>query len=75
MTVLVRIQDAFTSLPLRSSGNFDSICLCLHGYELFRTGLCSFERVAGGLEGDGQFWVMVLGGCGWFQVVSDGLRF
>ena len=46
-----RIQDAFTSLSLPSQSNFDSICICLHGYELFRTGLCSFELFAGELEG------------------------
>ena len=29
--------------------NFVSICVFLHGYELFRTGLSKFELVAGGL--------------------------
>ena len=69
MIVLIRIQDAFTPLPLRLQGNFDSICVFLHEYKLFWTGSCSFELVAGWLGGGGQFWV---GGCGWFQVVSDG---
>ena len=54
MLVLIRIQGAFTSLPLRSEGNFDGICVFLHGYELFWTGLCSFELVTGGLGGGGQ---------------------
>ena len=72
LIVLIRTQDAFTALPLRSQGNFDSICIYLHGYELFRTGLCSFELVAGGLGGGGQFQ---LGGWGWFRVVSSGLLF
>ena len=31
------------------TGKFDSICVFLHGYELFRTGSSSFELVAGGL--------------------------
>ena len=53
------------------TGNFDSICVFLHGYELFRIGACSFELVAGGLGGCGYFWV---GGCGWFRVVADGFR-
>ena len=52
--------------------NFDSICVFLPGYELFRTGSCSFEFVAGGLGGCRYFWE---GGCGWFQVVSAGLLF
>ena len=51
------------------TGNFDSICVFLHGYELFRTGSCSFELVAGGLGGCGYFWV---GGCRWFRVVAIG---
>ena len=29
--------------------NLVSICVFLHGYELFRTGLSKFELVAGGL--------------------------
>ena len=33
--------------------NFDSICLFLHGYELFWTSSCSFELVADGLGGCG----------------------
>ena len=33
--------------------NFDSICVFLHGYELFRTSSCSFELVADGLGGCG----------------------
>ena len=33
--------------------SFDSICLFLHRYELFRTGSCSFDLVAGGLGGCG----------------------
>ena len=45
------------------AGNFDSIFMFLHGYELLRTGLCSFELVAGGISG-----------CRWFQVVLDGFR-
>ena len=53
------------------TGNFDSICVFLHGYELFRTSSCSFELVAGGLGGCGYFWV---GGCGWFRAVADGFR-
>ena len=61
MIVLIRIQDAFIPLPLM--GNFDSICVFLHGYELFQTSSCSFELVAGGLSGCGYFW---MGGCGWF---------
>ena len=51
------------------TGNFDSICVFLHEYEFFRTGSCSFERVADGLGGCGYFWV---GGYEWFQVVSGG---
>ena len=42
-------------------GNFDSICMFLHGYELFRTGSCSFQLVSGGF--------------GWFREVSGGLLF
>ena len=82
MIVLTRIQDAFIPLPLQSYGNFDSICLFLHGYELFRTGSYSFELAVGGLGGCGQFskggcgqfWVvgMVLSGFSWFWMVSDG---
>ena len=56
-------QDTFTPLLLRSQDNLDSICVCLHGNELFQTGLCSFEVVAGGLGGGGQFQV---GGYAWF---------
>ena len=48
-----KTEDAFTSLPLRSQGNFDNICVSLHEYELFRIGLCSFELVAGELGGGG----------------------
>ena len=33
------------------TGNFDSICVLLHGCELFWTGSCSFELVAGGIGG------------------------
>ena len=33
--------------------NFDSICVFLHGYELFWTSSCSFELVADGLGGCG----------------------
>ena len=51
--------------------NFDSICVLLHEYELFRTNSCSFELIEGGLGGCGYFWV---GGCGWFRVVADGFR-
>ena len=29
------------------------ICVFLHGYELFRTGSCNFELVAGELDGGG----------------------
>ena len=53
------------------TGNFDSICVFLHGYELFRTNSCSFELVAEGLGGCGYFWVA---GGGWFPVVADGFR-
>ena len=83
MIVLIRIQDAFIPLPLQSYGNFDSICMFLHGYELFRTDQCSFELVVGGLGGCEQFrmggceqfWVvgMVSGGYRSFWIVSDGL--
>ena len=48
------------------------ICVFSHGYELFRTGSCSFELIVGELGDGGQFWVGV---CGWFQVVSDGFLF
>ena len=51
MIVLIRIQDALTLLSLRSSGNFDTACVFVHGYELFQAGSCSFELVAGGLGG------------------------
>ena len=51
MIVLIRIQDALTLLSLRSSGNFDTICVFLLGYELLQTGSFSFELVAGGLGG------------------------
>ena len=44
------------------------ICVFLHGYELFRTGSCNFQLVAGELGGSGSFW---MGSCGWFHVVSD----
>ena len=53
-------------------GNFDNISVVLHGYELFQTGSCSFELVAGGFGGCRWFWVA---GCGWFQMVSGGLLF
>ena len=53
MIILIRNQDAFTPLPLRTQGNFDSISVFLHGYELFWTGSCSFELVAGGVGGGG----------------------
>ena len=53
------------------TGNFDGICLFLHGYELFRTGSCSFELVASGLDGCGYSRV---GGCRCFRVVADGFR-
>ena len=39
--------------PFTVLGNFDRICVFLHGYELFRTGSCSFELVAGKLGGCG----------------------
>ena len=48
MIVLIRIQDAFTPLFM---GNFDSICVLLRGFELFRTDSCSSELVAGGVGG------------------------
>ena len=51
------------------TSNFDDICMFLHGYELFRTGSRSFELLADGLGSCGYSWV---GGCGWFQVISDG---
>ena len=46
----------------------------LHGYELFQTGSCSCELVAGGLSHCRYYWWlrMILGGCRWFPVVSDG---
>ena len=53
------------------TGNFDSICVLLHGYELFQTGSCSFELVVGGFDGCRWFWVA---GSGWFRVVADGFR-
>ena len=53
MIVLRKIQDVFTPLPLLAWGNSDSISVFLHGYELFWTGSCSFELVAGGLSGSG----------------------
>ena len=53
------------------TGNFDSICPLLNGYELFQTGSCSFELVAGGFGGCRWFWVA---GYGWFWVVADGFR-
>ena len=52
-------------------GNFDSICVFLHGYKLFWTASYSFEPAVGGLGGCRDFWV---GGCGWFCVVSDGFK-
>ena len=71
MIVLIRIQDAFFTLPLQSQGNFDSIWVFLHEYELFWTGSCSFELIAGWLGGGGQF---SMSGCGWFRMVADGFR-
>ena len=44
MSVLIKIQDAFTPLLLRYF-YMDMNC--------FRTGSCSFELVAGGLGGGG----------------------
>ena len=38
-------------------GNFDSICMLLHGYELFQTSSCSFRLVAGGFDSCRWFWV------------------
>ena len=86
MIVLIRIQDAFIPLLLQSYSNLVSpcsICVFLHGYELFLTGLCSFKLVVGELGGCGQFrmggfgqfWLfgMVSGGFRWFWMVSDGL--
>ena len=87
MIVLIRIQDAFTSLTLRSWVNFDSICVWLRAYELFRSGFGSFElRVVSRAE-DSLEWVaadgfrsclVVSDGLGWFWAVccfsSYGLR-
>ena len=52
-------------------GNFDNICMFLHGYELFQTGSCSNELVADRHGGCGYSWV---GGCGWFWVAADGFK-
>ena len=76
----MRIQDPFIPLSLQALGNFDSVCIFLHGYELFQTGSCSFELVAGDSFGlvvpDGFRWLqMVSGGFGWFQIVLGGLLF
>ena len=71
MIVFIRIQDVFTPLPLPVILIVSEMDLNLLGFELFRTGSCSFELVAGGLGGCGYFWG---GGCGWFQVISGGFR-
>ena len=39
--------------PFTVLGTFDSICVFLHEYELFWTGSCSFELIAGWLGGGG----------------------
>ena len=62
-------------LSLRSSDNFDTICVFLHGYKLFQTGSCSFKLVAGvdSVAANG-FGLVVADVFGWFrrfQVVSD----
>ena len=75
MIVLIRIQDTCAPLPLRSRDNFDSICVCLHGHELFRIGLCSFKLVVGRLGGGGGFRWVVSVGFGWLWMVSGGLLF
>ena len=68
MIVFIRIEDVFTPLPLRVILIVSEMDLNLLGFELFRTGSCSFELVAGGL-----------GSCGYFfwrggGVVADGFR-
>ena len=89
MIVLIRIQDAFIPLPLQSYGNLVSpcsICVFLHGYELFRTGSCIVSSwlwvssVAvdslGLVVVDSFGWLglfqVVSGGFGWFQMVPVG---
>ena len=79
MIVLIRIQNAFTPLPIRSQGNIDSIRVFLHGYVLFRTGyeVSGWLRVGsvapdsfGWVVADGFGWLRMLsGGFGWFRVV------
>ena len=79
MIVFIRIQDVFTPLPLPVILIVSEMDLNLLGFELFRTGSCNFELVAGGLGGCGYFlggWLrMVLGDFRWFQMVSGGLLF
>ena len=53
ITILLRYDcfdknsGCFHTTPF--TGSFDSICVFLHGYELFRISSSSFELVAGGL--------------------------
>ena len=62
-------------------GNFKSVCVFLHGYELFQTSLCSFllqvDSVAADILGlavaDGFGWLwLVSSSFRWLWVVSDG---
>ena len=72
MIVLIRIQDAFTPLPLRVilivSACFYMDMNCFGPVRV----VSSLLRV-GSVAVDIYGW-MVSGGCGWFQVVSGGFR-
>ena len=74
MIVLIRIQDAFTSLPLRSW-----VILIVSAYFYMDMNCFGLIRVVsswlwvGSMEVDSFGWV-VANGFGWFRMISVGFR-